>query len=249
MSSLAIAQIAGRDSVAAVVEAVRLRGFSQILPTIALTGTETGDFDAPRRAIVTLADRLGDGVEVLEPVELSDPALWSALNARFATTIQRSFGLYSPCLACHLYLHLLRVPVSWAYYNAPVIAGERDTHDGRIKLSQTRAGIDTAISVLDHAGVELIEPVRSLSGDQIAQLAGDGWDEGAGQMGCVLSGNYRDLDSGVRFDADAYARYVSEFFEPVGRAVIDAWRDSRTSGEQAPPIDYEAIARAALERL
>lgn len=247
MSTLVIAEIAGRDSVAAAVEAVRLRAFGQVLPTIALTGTETGDFEAPRRAVEALAGRLGSDAEVLEPIELTDPALWSALNSRFATVVQRSFGVSSPCLACHLYLHLLRVPVSWAYHGSPVVAGERDTHDGRIKLSQTPEGIDAAISVLRYAGVELIEPVRYLSGEQIAELAGSDWDEGAGQLGCVLSGNYRERDGSVRFDAEAHARYVAEYFEPVGRAVVDAWRDTGTNvGQPRAPIDYEAIVSSVL---
>lgn len=249
MSPLLIAEIAGRDSVAAVMEAVRGRGVSRVLPTIALTGTETGDAGTPLRAVTALAGRLPEGVELLELVRLSDPGLWSALNARFTATVQRVFGMYSPCLACHLYLHLLRVPVSWAYFDAPVVAGERDTHDGRIKLSQTAASIDAATRVLAHAGVELVEPVRTMPGDRIAELAGADWDEGAEQLGCLLSGNYEDLDGSVHLDAPAYERFIADFFEPVGRAVIDAWRDAGVGSSETPsPVDYEAIVRDVLER-
>jgi hypothetical protein len=55
-STLAIAEIAGRDSVAAAVAAVREHGFDTLLPTIALTGTEIGDFDAPYRAVERLTE-------------------------------------------------------------------------------------------------------------------------------------------------------------------------------------------------
>src|SRR5450759_3972553 len=47
LPSVAIAEIAGRDSVAAAVAAVRERGFRTILPTAVYTGTEYGDHDAP----------------------------------------------------------------------------------------------------------------------------------------------------------------------------------------------------------
>jgi hypothetical protein len=244
MESLAIAEIAGRDSVAAAVAAVRARSFTRVLPTIALTGTETGDREAPLRAVDTLARLLGDSCQVLEPVTLTDPALWAVMNARYAAAVRSRYGSWSPCLACHLYLHLLRVPVSWDAGNAPVIAGERDTHDGRIKLSQLPGGIDASIRVLASAGVELIEPIRHASGAEVAELVGGNWAQDGGQLGCVLSGNYIELDGSVHHDEDAYERYLSGFFEPVGMAVVNSWRAERAGG--AAP-DYPAIVASVLE--
>lgn len=243
VSRLAIIEIAGRDSVAAAVAAVREQGFDTLVPTIVFTGTETGDFDTPARAVDRLRAMLGGGVTIHEPLTLADPALWAALNARFAATIQRRFTVYSPCLACHLYLHLLRVPVSWDHESAPVVAGERDTHDGRLKLSQTAGGIDAAARVLAHGGVELLEPVRHMSGTAVAELVGGDWEQEHGQLGCVLSGNYVDLDGSVHYDESGYVRYLEEFFEPTGRAVIDAWRAQRAGG---PAADFEAIVRGVL---
>lgn len=243
--SLAIVEIAGRDSVAAAVAAVRERGFRELVPTIAFTGTETGDRTAPMRAIATLRTLLGQSVRVHEPVPLSDPALWSAMNARPAAEIQRRFGMYSPCMACHLYLHLLRVPLAWSHANAPIVSGERDTHDGRIKLSQLPAGIDSATRVIEYAGVQLLEPVRHASGAAIAELVGDDWDEGGEQLGCQFTGNYVNFDGTVDFDPELYSRYVAGYFEPVGRAVVDAWRAEREGG---PATDFNAVVREALAR-
>lgn len=243
--TIAIAEIAGRDSVAAAVAATRERGFAQLLPTIALTGTETGDLESPLQAVENLERILGDSTQVLEPVFLQDQALWSAMNARFATTIQDRYGIYSPCLACHLYMHLLRVPLAWELGDVPVIAGERDTHDGRIKLSQTTASIDAAIDVLAHAGIELVQPIRSASGDEVAELVGDQWAEGDGQLGCVLSGNYVSPDGSVDYDEAAYARFVAEFFVPVGKAVLDGWRAQGTGDSPAP--DFARIIGDILQ--
>jgi hypothetical protein len=240
----AIAEIAGRDSVAAAVAAVAERGFTSLLPTIAFTGTETGDPDAPLRAVATLQGLLGDRCEVLEPVYLQEPELWSAMNARYAGVLGERYGLCSPCLACHLHLHLLRVPLSWESGGAPVIAGERDTHDGRVKLSQTTGSIDAAVRVLAHGGVELLQPIRHASGEDVAALVGESWDEGAGQLECLLSGNYAAVDGSVTFDADAYTRYLHEFFEPLGRAVVDAWRAQRGGG---PSPQWHSIVVEVLE--
>jgi len=124
---------------------------------------------------------------------------------------------------------------------APVVAGERDTHGGRVKLSQASLGIDACGRVLARAGIELLEPVRRVrEGEEIAGLLGPGWETTARQLCCVHSANYTGLDGEVAFDELAYARYVHGFLEPAGDAVVDAWR------ETAEP-DYEALIRAVLE--
>lgn len=242
--SIAIAEIAGRDSVAAVVAAVRQHGFTTILPTIGFTGTETGDKDAPFRAVQRLRGLLAGVAEVHDAVPLADPALWSAMNARPMAEILKRYGVCSPCLACHLYLHLLRVPLAWSHGDAPVISGERDTHDGKVKLSQTSASIDAATRVLAYAGIRLLSPIRSMSGEEIEALIGSEWRQGEQQMGCQLSGNYVGLDGTVSYDEDGYARYLSEFFEPVGRAVVEAFRAERDGGKAS---DFTAVVRSVLE--
>lgn len=239
---LVIGEIAGRDSVAALAEAVRGHGVRAVLPTIAYAGTEYGDTQAPFRAVETLQALIGDRAEVLQPIELSSPRLWAALNSRFATEIQRRYDIYSPCLACHLYMHLLRVPLSWALGSVPVVAGERDTHSGKVKLSQTPAGIDAAREVLLHAGVELMEPIRHMEDNTLIEgLVGDSWHQDDGQLECVLSGNYKSLDGTVAYDADAYTRYLYGFLVPASRAVVTEWRVD-------PEPDYVAIVRQVLDR-
>ncbi len=243
--STAIAEIAGRDSVAAAVVAVREHGFTTIVPTIGFTGTETGDREAPYRAVSRLRNLLAEEAAVLDPVPLSDPALWSAMNAAPMAEVLRRYGVCSPCLACHLYLHLLRVPLAWSHGNAPVISGERDSHDGRIKLSQTSHSIDAATRVLAYAGIRLLAPIRSMGGTEIAAIVGSEWRQGEQQMGCQLSGNYLSLDGSVQYDEAGYERYLREFFEPVGRAIVDAYRAEREGGSAS---DFAAVVRSVLER-
>jgi hypothetical protein len=240
-TGLVIGEIAGRDSVAALVEAVRGHGVSAILPTVAYAGTEYGDADAPMRAVEFLHERVTGRAEVLNPVELRSPRLWAALNSRYAFEIQRGFGIYSPCLACHLYMHLLRVPLSWALGNVPIVAGERDTHAGAIKLSQTALSINASREVLLHAGIELMQPIRHLEDNSaIENLVGAEWPQDEKQLECLLSGNYRASDGSVAYDEVAYARYVRGFLAPAGRAVVDAWRYD-------PEPDYAGLLNPLLQ--
>lgn len=237
---IAIAEIAGRDSVAAAVLAVREHGFTTLLPTSVATGTEYGDEHAPDLAVERLTQVVGPDVEVLPPLRLGSPRLWAALNGRFASVIAGRFHIFSPCLACHLYMHLARLPLALALGGVPIVAGERESHGTRVKLSQTAVGIDACTRVLAHAGVELLEPLRRVrDSETIVHLVGPGWSGGSRQLCCVHSGNYTALDGSVVYDELAYSRYVHGFLEPAGTAVVDAWRET-------PEPDYEAVVRAVL---
>jgi len=237
---LAIAEIAGRDSVAAAALAVRERGFTTLLPTSAATGTEYGDEHAPEHAAERLASIVGAGVEILPPLRLGSPRLWAALNGRFAGVIAERYHIFSSCLACHLYMHLARVPMSRALGGVPVIAGEREAHGARIKLSQTPLGVDACVRVLARGGVELLEPIRRVrDSEMVVEVVGPGWSGGSRQLCCVHSGDYSALDGSVTYDELAYSRYVHGFLEPAGSAIIEAW------AETSEP-DYEAIVRAVL---
>lgn len=239
LPDLAIGAIAGRDSLAAIVAAVRGGEFSAVLPTSVATGTEYGDTDAPLDAVRVLRETLADVADVLDPVRIGSPEMWAAINGHVAAEVFARWRLHSPCLACHLYVHLARVPLSWALGGVPIITGERDSHDGRVKLSQSSAAIDAEIRVLAYAGVELLAPVRHASGADLEAIIPD-WDADARQLCCVHSGNYRRLDGTVQLDPVAYAAYVREFVEPVGRAIVDEWRGGQ--GEW----DYDGVVRSVL---
>ena len=237
---LALTAIAGRDSIAAAALAVREHGITTLLPLSVATGTEYGDEREPAHAAERLATLLDGEAQVLPHIRIGSPRLWAALNGRFSSVIQERFRIYSPCLACHLYVHLARVPLAKALGNVPVITGERDSHGGRVKLSQLPLGIDAETRVLARAGITLLTPVRRMrDGEDVGAIVGDAWARGSRQLCCVHSGNYVGLDGTVVYDEVAYARYLHRFLEPAGAAIVDAWRDS------AEP-DYEAIVRAVL---
>ena len=245
LPDLAVGAIAGRDSVAAIVAAVREGELFTVLPTSVATGTEYGDPDAPLRAVGVLRGTLDGEADILDPIRIGSPRLWAALNGRFAAEIAHRYGLYSPCLACHLYVHLARVPLSWALGGAPIITGERETHDGRVKLSQSAASIDAETRVLAHAGVELLTPLRESSGAEIEALV-PSWAEQEEQLRCVHAGNFEMLDGSVALDESAYRRYLEEFFEPAGKAIVDAWRIGGADRSTEPP--YTAIVAGVLQR-
>ncbi len=245
---LAVAEIAGRDSAAAVIATARDEGsgIRVIVPTAVVTGTEYGDPGSPRRTVDYLV-RMLPGVEFAPLVWVGEPRMWAALNGRFAREVAGRFAISSPCLACHLYMHLCRIPLARALGGVPVIAGERETHDGRVKLSQTARSIDICIEALAVAGVELLEPLRHASGAEVAALVGDGWDAGPGTglLECVHSGNYLATDGSHAFDESAYLAYAEGFLRPAALALAGTLA-SMGPGEELPHPDYVGIVRDLL---
>jgi hypothetical protein len=235
----AILELAGRDSVAAATAVGRERIYDYLLPTFAYTGTETGPADAPMQTAAAVAARLraeGAGLTLGPLVPLGAPAFWRQLNGRYAAALARRFGFHSPCLACHLYFHALRIPLARALGCRAVVSGEREDHAGDVKINQTAALLDLFTTFMKEFDVELIQPVRRLrDNDAIAALAGKAAPDA--DLECAFAGNYRDAAGGALTPpADAVARFFEEFALPYARRVVTAW----LAGE---PVDYAAAAK------
>ncbi|MBA2847752.1 hypothetical protein G4V39_07090 [Thermosulfuriphilus ammonigenes] len=193
LKGVAVAEIAGRDSLAAVLKATEEEDIRAILPTIAYTGTEFGDWNIPYEKALSLKNLKRKDIKVFKPIFLGDPRLWWRLCGRPLGQLIKKFGFYTPCLGCHLYLHIVRVPLARLIGARLIIAGERETHDGRIKLNQLPVALDAYESLLKEVGLRLVLPLRKVdSGAEIERILGRPWGEGAEQMSCVLSQNYLD---------------------------------------------------------
>lgn len=214
----AIAEIAGRDSVAAVIKACEIKEIKAIIPTIAYTGTEYGDWNIPFEKTKFLKDRLkGIGIKVYEPILLGSPRFWWKLCGRYSVEFSKKYGFYSHCVGCHLYLHAIRIPLAKILNCEIVIGGERESHDGKLKVNQIGVALDAYISFMKKFGVELFLPLRFMkSGKVIEEIIGSHWDEGKEQLECVLSKNYLNSKGEALIDEEKIKRFLelaSEFAE------------------------------------
>jgi len=241
MGGLAMVEIAGRDSVAAAVKAVIEEGFTDLLPTYAYTGTEHGAWPSVTEAVRRLADRLPE-VHVHPLLVMGSPRFWQALNGRFMKGLFAQYGFLSPCIGCHLYLHSVRIPLAAALGNIPVIAGERESHNGAIKINQIGEALSRYEGLARGFGTQLLFPLRHISeGSQIREIVGIPWDEGKDQLGCVLSGNYREVDGSVHLRQEQVVRFLEAFACPVTEEIIHSYLKG-----QVP--DHVRIAARILDR-
>lgn len=236
IKGLVLAEIAGRDSVAAILRAPGLFDIEAILPTVVYTGTEFGSYTPLMETISSLRYRLKKkGIKFYDPVFLGSPRFWWILCGRFSTVLLKRFGFYSPCLGCHLYLHALRIPLAKRVNSKTIIAGEREFHNHRIKLNQTGIALDAYTELLKRFGVDLLLPLRyEASGNRITEIIGQPWAESGEQLHCVLGKNYRELDGTVIYDDKVLRNFFEGFALKLAQKIIETYLKG-----QSP--DYETI--------
>jgi hypothetical protein len=218
-NDVVIGEFAGRDSVAAIIKALEDESINRILPVVSFSPTEYGDFKSLESNYSMMVDRIRDlygSKKVIFPlIYHSNFDLWSVINGRFVDKIIRKFGFYSPCIGCHAYLHLIRAVIA-AKLGKKVICGERESHDGRVKINQLPDSIDTYIKIARHFDVGLLTPLRHMEdGTEVEDLIGWNWEEGKDHQSCSFSGNYSDIKGNVTYDENKIKAYLDNYIYPV----------------------------------
>jgi len=222
----AIAEIAGRDSIAAVLRACEIRPIEAIVPTIAYTGTEYGNWEVPFEKTEVLKYKLKEkGIKVYDTIILGSPKFWWTLCGRYTAHLFKTFEFYSHCLGCHLYFHAIRIPIAKKLNCSLIIGGERESHNGKIKINQIGISLDAYIRLLRRFDIELFLPIRHMkSGKEVESIVGQQWEEGDHQLECVLSKNYQEMDGSVILNEEAIKRFFDEFaFKKAEEVIKNIW--------------------------
>ncbi|MFP3980030.1 MAG: hypothetical protein ACLFUY_01445 [Desulfobacterales bacterium] len=230
MSRLAIVEIAGRDSVAAAVQAVCENAYTDLLPVYVYTGSEHGPWQSVVEAVDRMSGRLPE-VRVHPLVVLGSPEFWRALNGRFISDLIACFGRYTPCTGCHLYLHGVRIPLARMLGNVPIIGGERESHSGKIKVNQCAPALDFYVRFLARFQIRLHLPLAKVTeGEQIERILGMSWQRGEDQLGCCLSGNYNRCQGGTGVSETDVMDFFQAFAGPCAEEIISTYLENRVPG-------------------
>lgn len=218
-----VAEFSGRDSVAAIIKAFQEEEVTHILPVMSFAGTEYGSLTS----LIDNYEKLQAYVKEMFPskvlyhlLHFSLPDIWHIMNGRFATEMINAYGFYNPCIGCHLYFHGTKVFFSKHFSNV-IITGERESHDGKIKVNQLKKTLDVYKEIFEEFNITLWSPLAQISSGQMIQdLIPWTWEEGKDHPNCVLSGNYRDINGKANYDEEDLERYLELYIKPVGRALI-----------------------------
>ena len=220
ISKLAMVEIAGRDSIAAAVKSIPEYGFTDLLPTYVYTGTEYGPWDIVNQTLLKLKSRLPQ-VRVHPLIVMGSPDFWKALNGAFISELLSIYGFYTPCIGCHVYLHAVRIPLAILLGNIPIISGERERHNGSIKINQISEALNLYKNLTETFNIQLLLPLRKIiHGQEIEAILQMDWHEGKEQLYCCLSGNYRSVDGSVEMNETQVVRYLDEVAMPCTEKII-----------------------------
>ncbi len=236
-----LVEVAGRDSVGAVVALAREEGLESVLPTIAYTGTEFGDLHALQENVIRMRRLLKPlGVRVEAPLVLGSPRWWHATVGRVNSILSRRYGPWHVCVGCHMYLHALRIPLARRVGITRLVSGERLGHAGRRKVNQGPLAVEAYRRLADGFGVRLELPLLEVDDEEyLLDLVGE-WGEGKDQPSCTLAGNYLDLDDRFSLDEGMLRAYLDEYLVPVTRRIVYFLLER---GE----ADYQAAVRETLK--
>lgn len=227
-----VGEFSGRDSVAAILKAFERDDVQYILPVATFAGTEYGDFQSIYENYEKLQQRVqaiyGNKKTLYALHEYNREDLWSLINGRFMTKLVERFGFYTPCIGCHMYFHLTKIPFA-NELSRRIISGERESHDGRIKVNQLHICLESYKAVMKKLGFELMVPLQSVwEGDEVERLIGWDWAEGKDHPKCVLSGNYRNASGQAQYDEAAIHGFLEEYLIPHGILMGEYLMDERT---------------------
>ncbi|HID61950.1 MAG TPA: hypothetical protein EYP49_04320 [Anaerolineae bacterium] len=240
--NLTIGEIAGRDSIAAILKSLEDDTVGAILPIAVYTGTEYGDWQSSHRntAFLRQAAQRRFGKLVLDLAWMGSPPLWWALNGRFITAMVQRFGRYSPCLGCHFYLHAVRIPLAVRLGCTVVVGGDRERHDGTVKINQMAPVLDAYERFFRRFGLELRQPLRAVDDTtEIDAILGPAWPGQSPQPRCVLSGNYRALDDSAGWAESEVIEFIDGFAHPVLERIIAGLVEGRS-------MDYQQVVKEHL---
>ena len=243
LPGLVIGEVAGADSVAAVLLAMEDDDVVTLLPVAVYTGTECGDWQSLHRNVAFLREEAArrTGKEVLELTWMGAPQFWHAFVGRFMTEIIHRFGRYSPCLACHLFVHALRIPLARALGIQTIVGGDRERHGGSQKIDQLAGVIDATDLLFREFGLELRQPLRGTAKiEDVLELLGPGWQFGSPQPVCLFSRNYWPLDSSAEWREEEIMAFIDRHAVPVLRRIIAALIEGHS-------VDYVQVIQDYLQ--
>ncbi|MGM0379799.1 MAG: hypothetical protein ACQEQE_08655 [Bacillota bacterium] len=217
-----IGEFSGRDSVAAIMKA--FEKYDYILPIASFAGTEYGDYNtiyANYLKTKKIVNEKYKGKKTLYPlIEYNDFELWKVLNGRVMTLLIKKYDFFTPCIGCHLYFHLTKIPFA-INLSKIILSGERESHDGKQKVNQLGKSLDIYQNVIEKSNCKLEMPIRNVyDGEIINDLIGYKWEEGKNHPSCVLSGNYRDINYKAIYDNKKLDKFLNEFLKPAGKLIV-----------------------------
>jgi hypothetical protein len=237
---LAIIEVADRDSIAAAMKAIKEGIVTEILPVADIIPPESGNINKAFSQIFWLKHETQKyDVKFYDLVFITYDDLYNVLTARYSEELITKYGFYSPCLTCHLYFHASRAPLVQALGGTKIIGGERNSHNGKIKMSQLPMALDYYKKAISDLGAELILPIRDISDTKdIINLS---YHDNA-QLSCMFKQMYGKIPTRIIQNEALMKNFFERFAVPLSVGLI---KELTTN----PDADIIAFSDAFMQNL
>lgn len=166
---IVVAEVAGKDSIAAIIKYAKENPGIEIWPLITKTPPEQeGTVESLYLYVVGyLREYISQyDVKVLNPHPIRIDPEWYELNRHISDTIN-NYGFYTPCIACHGLVHAVRIPYALCKalnenLSGKIITGERLSHNGKIKINQNKIVLEFYDKIFKDNNVEVIRPLENI---------------------------------------------------------------------------------------
>ncbi len=227
-------EVAGKDSVAALIPIMekilglvgstvnKQHNISEIIGFAMYHHGLYGNFNEPiehfKKIQLLIQKRFGEIPMRFFYVNVAELFEWAIIQPM--AIIQKYFRAYSPCPACHLFFHMMRVPLVNHIGSSTLISGERSAHENHLKLNQLPEILSLFPTFLQNHHVSLIQPLFDYQKDEeIFQLLGDFW-ETSDPFQCIFSNNYLDETGNIPFQIPQVIQELQDFYYPLFSKII-----------------------------
>jgi hypothetical protein len=210
-----VVEIAGRDSIAALIKYALIHPGSYFLPTVAMIPPEEDRYNEILDYMASLQRYIFEkGSFLYDTLFLDGEYAWWKINMD-PHELTAKYGFFTYCIGCHGVVHTLRVPLARAYASK-VITGERHRHDDNVKINQCPAVIDSYKEFFTLHGIEYITPVIDIiSKEEIDSIMKEFEEKYMVKdmhwISCSLKGNAKGLDSSTL----NLGTYLQEYIVPM----------------------------------
>ena len=217
-----ISEVAGKDSIAAIIQGVRNYNIRNLLGIGIFHRSFFGNIFEPIEHFKSFKDLiLQEKIDSTNFLYLDVSNLFDRLIIRNMAIVQKYFGYYSPCPPCHLFFHMMRIPIANYYGITKIISGEREFHGDRKKINQIPEVLSLFKELLEKEGIELIQPIRKIrNDDEIFEILSSSW-KSAKPFKCSFSKNYYDETGEIPFEIQKILNSLKGFYFPLFSSVVE----------------------------
>ena len=217
-----ISEVAGKDSIAALIQASREYKIRNLLGIGIFHRSFFGNILEPNEHFKYAKELISQrDFESTNFLYLNVSNLFDRLIIRNMAIVQKYFGYYSPCPPCHLFFHMMRIPIAKYYGITKIITGERELHGDRKKLNQIPEVLSLFKDLLEKEEIELIQPIRKIKNDEeIFEILGHSW-KSAEPFKCIFSKNYYDETGEIPFEIKKILKSLESFYYPLFSSVVN----------------------------